>query len=200
MKMIERICLCCAQVLAMAAQAEDGRSVQDVATTDPGTTDDAAATGSETLGPNEILSKLHQENLNEIQEGELAQSNAKSSQVKKFGKRVVHDHQQADKLVMAQAKKLGIDLSTTAAAGQGEGQQEVSQLRALQGVDFDRQFLQHEVQGHEKTIGMVKSAEASSQDKGVKKTLAKILPKLQDHLKAAQALERKAGAPATGQR
>ncbi|MHB1845422.1 MAG: DUF4142 domain-containing protein [Deltaproteobacteria bacterium] len=151
-------------------------------------------------GDTKLLSQLHQTNLTEIQEGELAQSNAKSSKVKSYGKELVKDHQKADKLVMAQAKKLGFDLTTAATAGQSDGQQEIAQLRGLQGDDFDRQFLQDEVQGHQKAIDMVKSAQASAQDKDVKKTLKKILPKLEDHLKMAQKLEKKIGGPQTGER
>lgn len=58
----------------------------------------------------QILSKLHQINLMEIQLGQLAQQKASSAKVKSFGERLVRDHQMADREVAALAQKRNIEL------------------------------------------------------------------------------------------
>lgn len=59
----------------------------------------------------ELIWMLHHDNMAEMQMGKLAQKNAKSSQVRAFGKQLASDHAKANKKVMAYAKANNITLA-----------------------------------------------------------------------------------------
>lgn len=139
-----------------------------------------------------ILNQVHQTNLAEIQEGKLAEKNAQSKKVKDFGKELVRDHEKADKEVQKEAKKMGVALSDTPAE-----QDQINALQGMSGSDFDKTFVKDEVEGHQKTISMINDSMESLQNKSEKKTLKKILPTLQKHLKTAQKLQREVGESAS---
>jgi putative membrane protein len=152
------------------------------------------ASGAEDSAGGSILNQVHQINLAEIQEGQLAEQNGQSKQVKSYGKTLVRDHEKADAEVQKEAKKLGLTFTPEQTADQ---QNEIQQLQTLTGSDFDRQFVKDEVAGHQKAISMVKDALPQVQSSGEKKTLDKIMPLLKKHLKIAEKLERQMGQSAS---
>ena len=146
-----------------------------------------------TQGNPSILAQVHEINLAEIQQGKLAEKNAKSQKVKDYGKMLVKDHEKADKEVKKEAKKMGVTLAGEQAADQSEFQQ----LEWLKGADFDRQFVKAEVDGHQKAISTIQDALPQTKNAGEKKTLEKIVPVLQKHLSKAQQLQKQMGASAS---
>ncbi len=146
-----------------------------------------------TQGNPSILAQVHEINLAEIQQGKLAEKNAKSQKVKDYGKMLVKDHEKADKEVKKEAKKMGVTLAGEQAADQSEFQQ----LEGLKGADFDRQFVKAEVDGHQKAISTIQDALPQTKNAGEKKTLEKIVPVLQKHLSKAQQLQKQMGASAS---
>ncbi|MHB8420585.1 MAG: DUF4142 domain-containing protein [Myxococcales bacterium] len=142
-----------------------------------------------------ILTQVHDINLAEIQEGKLAEQNGQSKKVKDYGKELVRDHERADKDVQKEAKKLGVSLSGEQAADQTE----IGKLQGLTGADFDKEFVKDEIDGHQKTITMIKDALPQTSNPGEKKLLNNLLPTLKKHLKTAQKLEKTVGASASAQ-
>jgi predicted outer membrane protein len=67
-----------------------------------------------------------------------------------------------------------------------EHDQQLSQLRAMEGVTFDRNFSDMMVKGHDRAIGLVTSADVSAVDPQLKALLHELLPKLSDHEEMAQ--------------
>jgi putative membrane protein len=64
-------------------------------------------------------------------------------------------------------------------------------MNGLSGPEFDREFINQMVAGHQKMIEMFQDRAAIVQDKAVKKYAEDLLPKLEMHLEKAQRLQSK---------
>jgi putative membrane protein len=137
--------------------------------------------------PAEVLSKLHESNLKEVEMGKLAQKQGQSKEVKAFGKTLVQDHTAADKKVKALAKQEKAQLSAEAPAMKHED--------LGTGAEFDTKFAQSMLEDHNKDIEEVKSARDATNDPKLKALLDELVPTLEKHRDTAQKL---AGSSNTG--
>jgi putative membrane protein len=165
----------------------------------------SAAGTAAAAGDAQVLAKLHQVNQMEIEAGKLAQDKGQSRQAKSFGQTLVRDHQAADKKIMAYAKQAGVDIdSHQMAAGASDpssdkhDQMAMDRLRQLSGAEFDREFANMMVEGHQKTIDMVTTAHGTATDPRLRTLLGQLLPTLKQHEKTAQALKASLQGRATG--
>jgi putative membrane protein len=126
----------------------------------------------------------------EIQHGRLAEQKGSTQLVRDFGKTVSRDH---DDFVQ-RARELGTRLAVLAATQPGdtafEGHRGVmGELRQRTGVEFDRAFLEHEIDYHRWLIDAVNQTMlpyATQQD--VKTFLQQAVPTFEAHMKGAQDL------------
>jgi len=132
----------------------------------------------------EVLDKLHNSNLTEIEAGKLAQDNGHAKATKDYGKLLVSDHTSADKQVVALAKEEKIDLS---AGTPVVGSKDLADLSA--GPAFDRRFARSMVADHKKDIAELTAARDTTTDAKLKALLTGILPTLEKHESMAQSLE-----------
>src|SRR4051794_38566320 len=82
----------------------------------------------------DVLTKLHESNLKEIEMGKIAQKNGQSKEVKSYGKMLVKDHTAADSKVKQLAKQENVDLPATPPA--------MNHDDMGTGADFDKKFVQ----------------------------------------------------------
>jgi len=132
----------------------------------------------------EVLEKLHNSNLTEIEAGKLAQDNGHSKATKDYGKMLVADHTSADQQVVALAKEEKVDLSPSTPV---VGSKDLADLSA--GPAFDRRFARSMVGDHKKEIAEVTAARDSTTDGKLKALLTAILPTLEKHESMAKSLE-----------
>lgn len=132
----------------------------------------------------DVLMKLHHSNQKEIAMGKLAQKNGQSKGVKNYGKMLVKDHSAADKKVMALAKKHKVDL----AAGDAPKHDMGDMGNMGSGADFDSKFVQAMLDDHKRDIAEANAARDSTTDEKLKALLTGMVPTLQKHQDAAQAL------------
>jgi len=132
----------------------------------------------------QVLEKLHNSNLTEIEAGKLAQDNGHSKATKDYGKMLVADHTSADKQVVALAKEEKIDLSPATPV---VGSKQLADLSA--GPAFDHRFARSMVGDHKKDIAELTAARDSTTDPKLKALLTSILPTLEKHETMAQSLE-----------
>lgn len=143
-----------------------------------------AAAAAEPPSTTEILEKLHNSNLTEIEAGKLAQDNGHSKATKDYGKMLVSDHTSADKQVVALAKEEKIDLSPSTPI---VGSKSLADLSA--GPAFDRRFARTMVDDHKKEIAEVTADRDSTTDAKLKALLTAMLPTLEKHQNMAASLE-----------
>jgi putative membrane protein len=137
--------------------------------------------------PAEVLTKLHQSNVREVEMGKLAQKNGQSKEVKAFGKTLVTDHSAADKKVKALAKKENVDLPAEKPAMDHDD---------MTGTDFDSKFAKSMLEDHEKDVADMKKARDATNDPQLKALLTSVIPTLEKHQETARKLADKEKAEA----
>jgi putative membrane protein len=124
-------------------------------------------------------------NMTEAHLGQMAESVAPNSGLGRFGELLVRDHTKAYEELTALSTKTGehipVGINTAKDAA-------IQQLSKLKGTAFERRFLQHEIQDHERTIAAFKGEAEHGQNPDVKAYAQKLLPTLEEHLHKAQDL------------
>src|SRR5215210_4878277 len=137
----------------MASDGAGGMSSRDTAPSSAPAPAGSEARTTEATPP-AILSQMNVSNTMEIQLSRMASKKATSPAVKRIGTLLVTDHSKNRKEVTALAKKLNVSL-TPAAGGSvaaGDSAAMPEQLRGVSGAEFDRAFVQHQIQLHESNI------------------------------------------------
>jgi len=147
----------------------------------------SGATGSEASG---ILSVIATANQAEIQGAKDAQTKASNPQVKRFAAKLAHDHQKNEQEAQALAKRLGVDLAGGAAAASESQSAAMGELASKTGADFDRAYVEHEIQDHQQNIDKIEHQMLpAAKDPQVKAFLQKTDREMKNHLQVAKQLE-----------
>jgi putative membrane protein len=132
----------------------------------------------------DVLNKLHNANLTQIEAGKLAQDNGHTQATKDYGKMLVTDRTSADEQVMALAKEENIDLSASTPV---VGAKRLAELTA--GPAFDRRFARSMLDDQKKEIAKVTAALYKTRDPKLQDLLTALLPTLQKHESMAESLQ-----------
>jgi putative membrane protein len=176
----------------MSNDASGGMSSRDTAATStpaPAGTD----TGATTEGtPSAILSQMNVSNTMEIQLSRMASKQATTPAVKRIATQLVTDHSKNRQEVMALAKKLNVSL-TPASGGNVSASDSAAMPADLQGksgAEFDRAFVQHQMQVHQTNIQKIQDQMIPAvQEPQVKAYLQKTLKAMQGHLATLEKTE-----------
>jgi putative membrane protein len=138
-----------------------------------------------TMADTKFIKAAAEGGMAEVALGQLAVEKASSSDVKKFGQRMVDDHSKANeqlKQLAAQKKvKLPQELSAKDKATKAS-------LEKLSGEQFDQAYMKGMVKDHKKDVNEFRRESTSAQDPDVKQFATETLPTLEDHLKQAESL------------
>lgn len=140
----------------------------------------AVALAADAPPASEVLTKLHESNLKEIEMGKMAQKSGQSKQVKSYGKMLVKDHSAADGKVKALAKQEKVELPAAPPA--------MNHDDMGTGADFDKKFAQAMLDDHKKDVEEAKTARDGTDNPKLKKLLTNIVPVLEKHEEQAQKL------------
>lgn len=121
--------------------------------------------------------------LAEVELGKLAKEKASSSEVKKFGQRMVDDHSKANEELKQIASSKGVDLPDKLT---GKDKLLKQRLSKLSGPQFDRAYMENMVKDHRQDVAEFNRESASARDPEVKQFASKTLPTLKGHLKEAE--------------
>jgi putative membrane protein len=124
--------------------------------------------------------------LAEVALGKLAEQKATNAQVKNFAEMMVKDHSKANDELMAIAKAKNITLP---AAPDAEHQKKMEELSKLAGKDFDKSYVEAMVDGHKKTLDLMKMGEKDCKDAELKAFATKTAPVVQMHLDAINKIQ-----------
>jgi putative membrane protein len=131
----------------------------------------------------EFVSKAGMGGLAEVQMGNLALQKASNAGVKAFAQRMVTDHSKANAELAQLASTKGLALATELG---GEHKDAYDHLNSLSGADFDKAYMKHMVEDHEKDVAEFDKASTSATDADVKGWAGKTLPTLKEHLEQAK--------------
>lgn len=130
----------------------------------------------------EFLHHAAELNLGEIHAG-LAAEKAGDPQIKKLAQRFLQSHQTAQKQLEKLAASKGITLPTQLDKAQ---QEKLDMLSKKTGADFDKQYLQDQVSGHEKAITLFEKEAKRTTDPDIKAWANHMLEGLKTHLTLAK--------------
>jgi putative membrane protein len=136
----------------------------------------------------EFVTKAGMGGLAEVQMGNLALQKASNADVKAFAQRMVTDHSKANAELAEFATAKGLALATELDA---DHKAAADHLSSLSGADFDKAYMQHMVEDHEKDVAEFDKASTSAADTDLKAWAGKTLPTLKEHLEQAKTTARK---------
>jgi len=125
--------------------------------------------------------------MSDVYLSELAASNAKNVDVKKFAAALLKDHSTTNEALLAAAKAAMIEVPTKLDAPH---QKQYDGFKDYKGDNFDRDFVKTIVQGHTKCVALFTQASKEAKNPGIKEFATKTLPTLQKHLETAKNLDK----------
>lgn len=166
--------------------ATTGQSVQETSPASATTTATSGGTLS-AMSPEdkEFVAKAGMGGLFEVQSGNLALQKGSSADVKSFAQRMVTDHGKANAELAQLATTKGVALPTEL---DGPEQAAYEHLSTLSGAEFDKAYMQHMVEDHDKAVADFDKASTSAADPDLKAWAGKTLPVLREHQTMAKDL------------
>lgn len=161
-----------------------------------GAASSARAQAAAKLNDPTIVAIFDAANTWDIETGQIAVKKGSNKDVRDFGAMLARDH----KMVRQQGRDLAKKLSVTPTppkdfAMAKDHEAAVTKLNGLSGKDFDKAFLQHEVDFHKAVIDAVTTTLLPSlQNQEVKDLVTKVAPAFAAHMQAAQSLLNKQSA------
>ncbi|WDF54602.1 DUF4142 domain-containing protein [Mucilaginibacter sp. KACC 22063] len=122
----------------------------------------------------------------EVALGKLAITKTANAQVKQFADMMVSDHGKANEELMSIAKAKNITLPSTVDA---DHQAKMDKLSKETGKDFDKDYVDAMVDGHQKTLDLMQKEAKDGKDAELKAFAAKTAPIVQTHLDAIKKIQ-----------
>ena len=132
-----------------------------------------------------FVAKAAEDGKHEVMLGQMAKNQAANPDIKKFAERLITDHTKANEQLIAAAKAANIPVP----AGISQEQfKEIEKFKNLKGAEFDKAYLKHMTEDHEKAVKLFENASKNLKDPGLKAFAAKTLPTIKEHLEMAKKL------------
>lgn len=143
-----------------------------------------------TQNDREFLKQAAQVNVSEQRLSEIATNKASNQQVQQFAQQLKQDHQSAEQNLSRIAQQVNMQLPKEAEQAR---QRKIQELQSLSGEQFDRQFVSHIIDEHQKTINRYENQAQQASNPQVKQYAQNQLPVLRDHLERAKDLQQQVG-------
>jgi putative membrane protein len=134
-------------------------------------------------GDQDFLKKAAEGGKAEVELAQLVLQKTQDPKVRQFAQKMIDDHSKNNQQLQQVGTQLGATLPTDIGS---EAQQEKDKLSKLSGEQLDKEYMQFEVNEHQKDISEFQNAASSAQDQMVKNFAQTTLPTLQEHLKLAK--------------
>ena len=123
----------------------------------------------------------------EIQSGQLALQASQNPAVRNFANMIIADHTRSTQMVLAAAQSGGLNLPPPAMLPAQQAM--LDQLRSAgSGPAFDQVFQQIQIQAHQAALSLHQNYATQGDVPALRNVAAQIVPIVQAHLQAAQAL------------
>ena len=132
----------------------------------------------------------------DIDAGKLAKSRAHSKEVKKFAQQMITDHSGVNKSATQLVQKLKVtpETSPTSDNLKKGGDDNIANLKKLKGAEFDKAYVDHEVEYHQAVLDAVdKTLVPSARNEELKALLVKVRPAFVAHLDHAKHIQSQLG-------
>jgi putative membrane protein len=141
---------------------------------------------SKPFDDSQFVMKAASGGMHEVELGRIATTHAKNEDVKRFGQLMVDDHTKANDDLKKTAQTAGISVPTKM---DEECQKEVDRFKNYKGDNFDRDYVKHMVEDHQKDVTEFTQASKEAKNPAIKDFAARTLPVVQGHLDKAKKLQ-----------
>jgi putative membrane protein len=128
----------------------------------------------------------------DVDAGKLAKSRSKDKEVQAFADQMIKDHTAVNQQASALVKKLNVkpeDSDTSRSLKKG-GEENLANLKKLNGKAFDKAYVDHEVTYHQAVLDAIdKTLIPSAQNAELKELITKVRPAFVAHLDHAKHLQ-----------
>lgn len=138
----------------------------------------------------QFVTMVAKANRGEIEMGNFAQQHASNDEVKQFAQLMVTDHTNAGQQLKSWASQSNVTLPSGLTAQDNSTK---ASLSSASGSQFDKQYIQSQLQDHKKVIAAFEKEVQQGQDPQLKQFAEKTLPVLQDHVRIAEDVAGKLG-------
>jgi putative membrane protein len=156
----------------------------------------AAGAAAQGITDAQIASIVVTANQVDIDAGRLAAAKSRNPEVKKFAQLMVTDHTGVNKAATELVQKLKLlpqDNPTSQSLKTG-GQKNVTRLKSLSGAEFDKAYIDHEVEYHQSVLDAVdKTLIPGASNAELKALLEKVRPSFAAHLEHAKQVQASLG-------
>jgi putative membrane protein len=121
----------------------------------------------------------------ERQEGRMAERDGASARVRDFGQMMVRDHTNTTMALKRAIRSAGLPIPGTPQLT-AEQQANVAALKGLHGADFDRAYIEQQIQAHQTALGVMQTYAAGGENPTLRKAAASTVPIVQHHLAMAR--------------
>jgi len=128
----------------------------------------------------EFVQKAAEGGMKEVEMGRMGEQQAKSADVKSFGKRMVTDHSKANSELMALAQKKGVKISNKA-----------PKMAKMNEASWDKEYMAAMVKDHEKDLAEFQHEASGGSDSDIKAWAGKTSKVIQKHLDLAKSTQAK---------
>lgn len=154
-----------------------------------------AAPAAPALTDAAVLGKLDFDNVHDSTGGSMAAQKGTNASVKEFGRMMMKDHHAMRVEGMALAKKANVTPATpTDADATADKAAEDSLTAVPKGAAWDKMYIDHQIEGHQKVLQFAQDAANSTQNADLKAMIQKATPTVQKHLDKAKAIQGKLSA------
>jgi putative membrane protein len=140
---------------------------------------------SSSLSPldKEFMTKAAQSDLTEIQTSKLALQKSQDPTVRAFAQQMIKDHTNSSQQLKQIARSKGFTLPTSIGS---DNQALLTKLRNTSGQNFNRAYMQGQIQAHTKTEAEYQKYIKKGQDSDLQAFANKVSPIVSEHLQMAQ--------------
>ena len=152
----------------------------------------SAGISAKAINDAQIASIVVTANQVDIDAGKLASTRATNPEVKKFAETMVTDHTGVNKSAVDLATKLKVtpEDNPTSQSLKSGGDANLAKLNTLKGAEFDRAYIDHEVDYHQAVLDAVdKTLIPGATNQELKALLVKVRPAFVAHLEHAKHLQ-----------
>jgi putative membrane protein len=135
--------------------------------------------------------------LAEVNLGNLAARTSTNPAVQQFAQRMAQDHMRSNQQLIQIANQQGLKLASTM---DKKHQTLMTDLTKATGEQFDRRFVQHQLEDHEQAIKCFEEEAKNGKDPALKQFASNMLPILREHQKMAKGLASKLGISEKGEK
>ncbi len=136
----------------------------------------------------------------EIEAAKIALEKSRNDGVRRFAQHMIDEHTKMSAQLKSAAGNQRAATGEPAAEIDRAHRAKLDDLRKESGANFDRKYMEMQVQGHQQAAKLFENYSRNGDDAGLKKVATDALPHVKQHLQQAQTMQRQTAAAPAGSR